>query len=162
MPQEVWEVEGRPADRNLKPPATVNSTASAFDFLNLDDVKPSKDVADGTLKATAEFLATDGLIMKSRLVEKGDASWAILEASTTAEAAQPIKDEAVALNKKLGGWGYKLPEYKQNFLSRKFDDLVEPSRVTEKKEEPPKADVPAKTEEPAKQEEEPKTESKGG
>ena len=168
MPQEVWEVEGRPADRNLKPPATVNSTASAFDFLNLDDVKPSKDVADGTLKATAEFLATDGLIMKSRLVDKGDASWAILEASTTAEAAQPIKDEAVALNKKLGGWAYKLPEYKQNFLSRKFDDLVEPVRVTEKKEEPPKMDappkveVPAKTEEPAKQEEEPKTESKGG
>ena len=131
-------------------------------------MKPSKDVADGTLKAAAEFLATDGLIMKSRLVEKGDASWAILEASTTAEAAQPIKDEAAALNKKLGGWAYKLPEYKQNFLSRKFDDLVEPMRAAEKKEEPPKmeappkVEAPAKTEEPAKPDEEPKTESKGG
>ena len=136
MPQEVWDVEGRPGDRALKPPATVNSTASAFDFLNLDDVKPAKDVADGTLKASAEFLATDGLIMRSRLIEKGDANWAILEAAATDEAAQPIKDEAAALNKKLGGWGYKLPEYKQNFLSRKFDDLVE--AVQPKKEEAPK------------------------
>ena len=136
MPQEVWDVEGRPADRALRPPATVNSTASAFDFMNLDDVKPSKEVEDGTLKASAEFLATDGLIMKSRLLEKPDGNWAIMEASTTPEAAQGIKDEAVALNKKLGGWAYKLPEYKQNFLSRKFDDLVEAPQP--KKEEPPK------------------------
>lgn len=143
-PPEIWEVEGRPTERNLKPPATVSSTASAYNFLNLDDVRPAKEVEDGTPKASSEFVAFDGLIMRSKMVEKGDATWTMFEASTTPDAIQAIKLEAAELNKKLAGWAYKLPEYKQNFLSRKFDDLVEPVRNTEKKEE------------------EPKTESKGG
>jgi hypothetical protein len=134
-PPEIWEVEGRPADRNLKPPATVSSTASAYNFLNLDDVRPAKEVADGTAKASSEFLAFDGLILRSRMVEKDDVTWTMFEAATTPEAAKEIKDEAEALNKKWAGWAYKLPEYKQNFLSRKFDDLVEPVRGTEKKDE---------------------------
>jgi hypothetical protein len=148
MLQEQWEVEGRPAERALKPPATVNSTASAYNFLSLDDVKPAKEVEDGTAKAQSEFVAEDGLIMRSRMVEKGDTVWTMFEAATTPAAAQEIKDEATALNKKVVGWAYKLPEYKQNFLSRKFDDLVEPVRNTEKNED--------------KKDEEPKTESKGG
>ncbi|MSP47807.1 MAG: DUF4340 domain-containing protein [Alphaproteobacteria bacterium] len=135
-PPDLWDVEGRPADRNLKPPATVGSTASAYSFLNLDDVSPAKEVEDGTAKASSEFLALDGLILRSRMVEKGDAVWTIFEAATTAEATQPVKDEAAELNKKLSGWAYKLPEYKQNFLSRKFDDLVEAPR----KEEAPKTE----------------------
>ena len=138
--QEQWEVEGRPADRALRPPATVNSTASAYNYLKLDDVRPAKEVEDGTPKATSEFLADDGLIMRSRMVEKGDATWTLFEAATTPEAAEAIKTEAAELNKKFAGWAYKLPEYKQNFLSRKFDDLVEPVRNTEKKDEEPKTD----------------------
>lgn len=123
--QENWEVEGRPSDRALKPPATVNSTSSAFDFFNLDDVRPAKEVEDGKPIASSEFVAFDGLIMKARLVDKDGTPWTMIEATTTAEAAAPIKEEAAALQKKLAGWAYKLPEYKQNFLSRKFDDLVE-------------------------------------
>jgi hypothetical protein len=123
--QENWEVEGRPTDRALKPPATVNSTSSAFDFFNLDDVRPAKEVEDGKPIASSEFVAFDGLIMKARLVDKDGTPWTMIEATTTAEAAAPIKEEAAALQKKLAGWAYKLPEYKQNFLSRKFDDLVE-------------------------------------
>jgi hypothetical protein len=148
-PPEIWEVEGRPSDRNLRPPATVTSTASAYNFLSLDDVRPAKEVEDGTPKTSSEFVAFDGLILRSKMVEKGDATWTMFEASTTPEAIQAIKLEAEELNKKWKGWAYKLPEYKQNFLSRKFDDLVEPVRQTEKKEE-------------EKKEEEPKTEPKGG
>ena len=87
--------------------------------------------------------------MRSRMVESGDAVWTMFEAAATPEAKDEIKTEAADLNKKLAGWAYKLPEYKQNFLSRKFDDLVEPVRSTEKKPE-------------EKKDEEPKTESKGG
>jgi len=144
-PPEIWEVEGRPTDRNLRPPATVTSTASAFNFLSLDDVRPAKEVEDGTPKADAEFVAFDGLVLRSKMVEKDGTAWTMFEASTTPEAIQAIKLEAEELNKKWKGWAYKLPEYKQNFLSRKFDDLVEPVRTPEKKEG-----------------EEPKTESKGG
>jgi hypothetical protein len=139
-PPEIWEVEGRPTERALRPPATVSSTASAYNFLNLDDVRPAKEVEDGAPKATTEFVAFDGLVMKSKMVEKGDTVWTMFEASTTPDAIQAIKLEAAELNKKLAGWAYKLPEYKQNFLSRKFDDLVEPVRNTEKKEEEPKAE----------------------
>jgi hypothetical protein len=137
-PPEIWEVEGRPTERNLRPPATVTSTASAYNFLSLDDVKPAREVEDGTPKTSSEFVAFDGLVLRSKMVEKGDTTWTMFEASTTAEAIQAIKLEAEELNKKWKGWAYKLPEYKQNFLSRKFDDLVEP--VREKKEEEPKAE----------------------
>ncbi|MBI1779534.1 MAG: DUF4340 domain-containing protein [Proteobacteria bacterium] len=131
--QQNYDVDGLPEGRQIKPPGVVNATASAFEFLNLDDVTPAGQLTDTTPVATSVFESFDGLAMNAVLSEKDGAFWATFsaEARPGADGAAPAdtaKDEAAALNEKLRPWAYKLPEWKANFFKRKMDDLIEAAK----------------------------------
>jgi hypothetical protein len=138
--QQNYDVLNSPDGRKAMPPGQVNSVASAFDFLNLDDVKPAKDLGETSPGATAEFKAFDGLVVRSKMLAKDGTNWTVFEAAIgeTADGApiaDSVKEEADKLNAKWSGWAYRLPEYKQNFLSRKIEDLIEPRPKEERKDD---------------------------
>jgi hypothetical protein len=131
--QQNYDVDGKPENRQIKPPGTVNATASAFEFLNLDDVMPAGGLTDAKPVANSEFVAFDGLVMTASLAEKDGAFWATFKAEARAPKegetpADTVKDEAKSLNEKVEPWVYKLPEWKANFFKRKLDDLIEPAK----------------------------------
>ena len=73
--------------------------------------------------------------MDVKLVELNDGNefWAELSARTSAEASEAVKQEAAAINAKLGQWTYQLPAHKYRYMSRKHSDVLKDPKKDKKK-----------------------------
>jgi hypothetical protein len=109
--------EGKTADADA-----VNRLASVFAGLTFDDVRKDALPADATPKATAEVATFDGLTTRAALFEVGGKVWARLTATGT--AGSEAEKQAKAINDRVAGWLYKLPDYKLPMLQPKIDDLL--------------------------------------
>jgi Domain of unknown function (DUF4340) len=109
--------EGKTAD-----PDAVNRLAAVFAGLTFDDVRKDALPADATPKATAEVATFDGLTARAALFDVGGTVWARLTATGT--AGSDAEKQAKAINDRVAGWLYKLPDYKIPMLQPKIDDLL--------------------------------------
>jgi hypothetical protein len=118
-------VENAPADAKFKSETAPGEPATAFEALDLDDVKPAAEmpVPDKDL-VTAEYTTFDGLTVNVRLFERDKASWIAVSAT----GSGPAEAEAKQIDDKLSHWIYAIPSYKANMLKTKLADLLEPPK----------------------------------
>jgi Domain of unknown function (DUF4340) len=109
--------EGRSAD-----PEAVQRLTQAFASVTLDDVRADKDTDKAVKAGTAEAATFDGLTLKAELLALDGGTWLRLAASAAeGSAAAP---EAKAINDRVAGWLYKLPQYKAGLLQPKIDGYL--------------------------------------
>jgi hypothetical protein len=118
--QTDFSVLDIPADRELSYATVANGIGGALASLELEAVRPRIDAPATT---TTGFLTWDGLTVTAEIVADGDESWIGFSAATS-DVESTATDEIAAINQRLGGWQYRLPDHKKNLLVRRWDDLL--------------------------------------
>lgn len=135
------ELAGVPEDRKIKSSFDVNLLASAFEGLDLDDVRKADGLDFDAARERAEYRTFDGLVLRVDFVQERDLRWARVTASfeapavpvdpgahpnarlQTAEAAAKQAEEIAA---RARGWAFRFPDFKIEQMTRRVADLVEP------------------------------------
>ena len=135
-----FSIEGLPSDAVLADDAKsrTGDMGSALSRLDMMDVvKVSEMDFSGDDVARAEVRTFDGLVIRASIVQRGDWAWGRFEAATEepspaaaagTSAAETAK-EAAAINERLGGWAYKLPDNKGRHLRTRLADLLKKKEV---------------------------------
>lgn len=135
-PDEDFQLSELPKGRKLKSYGGVDSLAASLTYLAFDDVRPTAAMADTATRTT--LTTFDGLTVTVTM----DGGWAHFSASyddsiatAAGEAVMPkapsdVEAEVADINARLGGWDYKLPDYKLKDLGPALDDLLEPTANT--------------------------------
>ncbi|MBI3708109.1 MAG: DUF4340 domain-containing protein, partial [Proteobacteria bacterium] len=129
-----------PEGRKAKSSYDANSVGTAFDSLELDDVRPAADLAFPTEGAMAEMESFDGFVLRAVWAEKDGQNWVRLvaryqepakmpEASDSASAklksADDVRKEVAVFNGRHGAWAYRIPDYRLDYMKKKMNDLLE-------------------------------------
>ena len=121
--QGEFEFAAIPDGRELTYPGIGNSIASSLKNLQLEGVRKAVDLpADATL-----VLRTfDGLSVTVASSKVEDESWITVaaEASTEETGESDATEAADAINARVSGWQYLIPEFKANQLARRWDDVL--------------------------------------
>ncbi len=151
-----FRVPDLPDGRELSYPTVANSVGGALNDLKLEDVRRAEA---GEPTSTAELETFDGLRIVVETTEVDGDTWIALDAAvadsppsqtaseeTAGEAAtEPSADAdaaqgevppdpaaaAAAINERLRGWQFKIPSYKANQLTRRWDDILKADTDTE-------------------------------
>lgn len=110
--QTDFSVLDIPAGRELSYATVANGIAGVLGKLQLSDVRRRVAAPAAT---TVEFDTWDELRISAEIVTDDEDTWV----SFTATGG-----DAEAINARLGGWQYQLPEHKTNLLTRRWDDLL--------------------------------------
>ena len=110
--QTDFSVLDIPSTRELSYATVANGIAAALGKLQLSDVRARVAAPAAT---SVEFDTWDELSVSAELVTEDELTWV----SFTATGG-----EAEAINARLGGWQYQLPEHKKSLLTRRWDDLL--------------------------------------
>jgi hypothetical protein len=133
-----------PADRKVKSNWEVNGVAGSFERLELDDVRPAAEITIPANAPTTTLETFDGLKLIAQFTKIDDTTWVKIGVSANPpeklpEGGKDLKDadalraEVEAINKKLGNWVYKMPNYAFEAMRRKIEDLLEQPPAEEKK-----------------------------
>lgn len=140
--QPNYALEGLGEDETMKPSYEVNSVATTFAELELDDVQKleeGKEYPEPQLTATMETF--DGLVVSMAILELDGKRLARLnaerqpvevvdsESETEAkpdDSAKSPADEAAALNERWQGWLFEVAEYQLDAIAKRRSDLLEP------------------------------------
>ena len=159
-----YTLDALPKGHKVKSQLTVNSLATALEYLRFDDVAPRADLKLPVDHAVTTLRTFDGLvaIVESAIVK--DKTWASVEFSFDPEAAKKaaantgkaasgdgkaganaegrtkppppsVADEVKALSEKTAHWAYVLPSYKGELLTKTVAALT----TKEGKNKPPSA-----------------------
>ena len=139
--QPDFTVTPIPKGRLLTSASAADSIASSLSALTLDDVQKAASSAPAKL-AHAVFRTFDGLEVDVAGRKDGTRALITVAARGTAKEAEA---EAQALNKRLGGWEFEIPDYKYGAIFRTLEDLLQP-----KPEKPVKKAAAKKSEEAKK------------
>ncbi|MBS0579079.1 MAG: DUF4340 domain-containing protein [Proteobacteria bacterium] len=118
--QNDFTVAPLPKGRELSSPGAADSLAAALSALSLDDV--SKAAAAPPPSAHAVFRTFDGLEVTVSGRKEGSRALISLAAQGSGSAAA----DAQQLNAKLGGWEFRVPDYKYAAIFTSLDDLLKP------------------------------------
>ncbi len=140
-----------PEGRELNYPSIGNGIAGALGGLTLEEVRPASDAEPAT---TAVFTTKDGLEVTVRVIDtlvepaepgpeaeeeapagaaaEGETApaepeiehWLGLSAKASSDEA---KERADAINARVEGWEYRVPAYKAELLTKRWDDLLKPA-----------------------------------
>ena len=111
----------------------IDDMASALSRLKLMDVvKASEMDFSGDDVARAEVRTFNGLVIRASIVQRGEWAWGRFEAATdepsavaaAGASAEDIAKEAAAINGRLGGWAYKLPDNKGRHMRTRLAELM--------------------------------------
>jgi hypothetical protein len=130
-----FTIEDLPSDAVLADDAKskTDDMVSALSGMDMMDVaKASEMDFSGDDVARAEVRTFDGLVIRASIIQRGEWAWARFEAdaqepSTTAApgtSAEKTAKEAAAINERVGGWAYKLPDNKGRHLRTRLADLM--------------------------------------
>ncbi|HEX4618442.1 MAG TPA: DUF4340 domain-containing protein [Steroidobacteraceae bacterium] len=111
-----------PKGRLLTSAGAADSIAASLSALTLDDVQKSAAPADARAARTV-FRTFDGLEIEVTGRKDGARSLITLAARATGKDAEA---EAHALNTRLAGWEFEIPEYKYGAIFRTLEDLLQP------------------------------------
>lgn len=124
----------------------VNQAATAFERLELDDVRPIPASVDA--RQHAEIATFDGLVARADIVELDGRAWVKVSARFEAPAAAPSEEETregklksadevrkdvEAVNARAASWLYRLPDWKTDNLRKKTADLTEEEKKDDSK-----------------------------
>jgi len=126
-----------PQDRELKYATVGNGVAGALGNLVLDDVRVATAAAP---ESSAVIQTWNGLQITVLINTDDESSWlsfsaaasvdqaaAPADSSTTSqEDAATVEEEVTTLNKRLGGWQFKIPDYKKDLLTKHWEDILKP------------------------------------
>lgn len=118
--QTDFSVQDIPTGRELSYATVANGIGGALAGLKLESVRPEVAAPATT---TTNFLTWDGLAITAEIVADGDESWIRFSAATS-DAESTVTDEVAAINRRLAGWQYQLPDYKKDLLVRHWNDLL--------------------------------------
>lgn len=119
--QTDFSVTGVPKGRQLTGPGAADSIAAALADLTLEDVQKSAMPPDARV-SRAVFRTFDGLEVTVTGRKDGTRSLIALSARGTAPATEA---EAQALNTRLGGWEFEIPDYKYGTIFRPLEELLQ-------------------------------------
>jgi len=119
--QADFTVSPLPKGRQLTGASAADSIAAALSGLTLEDVARSAAPADPKAPHTV-FRTFDGL--EVAVAGRKDGARALITLSAHATAPE-VQAEADALNKRLGGWEFEIPDYKYGVIFRPLEDLLQ-------------------------------------
>jgi hypothetical protein len=137
---ENFKLQDIPEGKEIKSDWTVNTLGGALAALSLESVAPDDDF-DWNDAIRFRLLTADGLLLESELlaVEADETTegeyWIRLQAglyTTAFESQVGAVDDATgtsaraeAINKRVKGWAYRIPEYTFDLMTRRKDDLLQ-------------------------------------
>lgn len=120
--QPDFSVAPLPKGRLLTSAGAADPIAASLAALTLDDVQKAGAAADAKA-ARAVFRTFDGLEVE--VTGRKDGARALIGLAARA-AAKDAEAEAHALNTRLGGWEFEIPEYKYGAIFRSLEELLQP------------------------------------
>jgi hypothetical protein len=136
---ENFSLQNIPEGREIKSEWSVNSLGNVLQDLELDAVVPRESLEwNGAVRLY--LLTADGLVIEASVIEKageGDDSefWIQLEAQLYTTAVETAPEEvsgdgetrarAEAINDRVRGWAYRIPQYKYNGMMQRMEDLLQ-------------------------------------
>ncbi|HEY7610424.1 MAG TPA: DUF4340 domain-containing protein [Alphaproteobacteria bacterium] len=145
-----YKIKNLPAGRKPKEARTISYVAESLDNVNLDDVKKAGDVDfEKSGIGVGTWRSFDGLVIKVRMAEVEKKFWVALTAEVDEAAllkekpkadsklkdADAVRKEAAEINSRVRAWAYHLPTTSSRFMTYKIDDVSEPEKKDEKKED---------------------------
>jgi hypothetical protein len=109
--------EGKSAD-----PDAVKRLTQVFAAVSLDDVRADKDTDKAVKAGTAEAGTFDGLTLKAELLAMDGGTWLRLKALAADGSAAAA--DAKAINDRVAGWLFKLPQFKVGLLQPRIDEFL--------------------------------------
>jgi hypothetical protein len=131
--QPDFTVAPLPKGRLLTSAGAADSIAASLGALTLEDVQKAAAPADAR-RARAVFRTFDGLELELAGRKDGTRPLITLIARSTAKDAEA---EAQALNTRLGGWEFEIPDYKYGAIFRTLEDLLQPKPEKPAAKKPP-------------------------
>lgn len=140
---ENFELQAIPEGSEPKSDWTVNSLAGGLSSLQLEAVAPVADI-DWAGSMHYRLVTADGLDLEAELVAlasaegEDDQHWLRLEAgiyttrldSGIAGDGSETRERAEKINRRTGGWAYRIPRYKYDSLAKRMDDLVQKAEAS--------------------------------
>jgi len=141
---ENFTLEAIPEGQEIKSDWTINSLANNLASLSLESVVP-EDTIDWTGAVQFRLLTASGLQAEAELVamaigngeESSAEHWIRLQAgiyNTAVESGvEPAADDsnpsarAGEINGRVGGWAYRIPQYKFDSMTKRREDLLQTS-----------------------------------
>ena len=132
---ERFNIEGLPSDAVLADDAKSKTDDMGSALLRLDMlgvVKASEIDFSGDDVARAEVRTFDGLVVRASIIQRGEWAWGRFEAATeepspaaaAGTSAEETAKEAAAINARVGGWAYQLPDNKGRHLRTRLTELM--------------------------------------
>ncbi len=132
---ERFSIEDLPSDAVLADDAKkkTDDMVSALSRLDMMDVVKASEVDfSGDDVTRAEVRTFDGLVVRALIVQRGEWAWGRFEATTeepspaaaTGTSAEKTAKEAAAINARVGGWAYQLPDNKGKHLRTRLANLM--------------------------------------
>lgn len=113
-----FEVTNIPQGRELSYATVTNSITGVLSSLTLDDVRTATEMSAESVITTFETF--DGTRVTVQTEMSDDESWISLHATPVAEDV----DSVAEINARVEGWQFRIPEYKANQLTRRWDDIL--------------------------------------
>jgi len=119
-----------PDGKKVKAGETADAIARAYGIIDLEDVRKAVPLPADAKPRTAKLETTDGLTVTYELVKDNNDVWVTLKATSTADTA---KEEAERINKRVGGWQFKLADFAGGQLLRTRAEIYEDAKKDEEK-----------------------------
>ncbi|WP_439816077.1 DUF4340 domain-containing protein [Zavarzinia sp. CC-PAN008] len=144
---DMFQLEGLPAGKELKDPGAANGLGTLIQLLNFEDVRKAEGIDFAKDPLVNTFLTFDGAVVTATTVEVDGRSWTRFDVtfdqaqSDTAKGlpsvpapdgtslilpADKVKAQVDAWNAAVTGWAFELPGYKLTVMRNTVDDLVQP------------------------------------
>lgn len=113
-----------PPSRELASATAADGVATAVTDLTFDDVKPARDIDfSGAVRTVTRTF--DGMSVTADVVKIDTGYWAQFGAMST--VADPATGRAArAINARVSGWAYKLPDYKGAAFMTTLESMLKP------------------------------------
>ncbi len=143
-----YRVADIPDGRELRYASIVNAVAGVLNGLSLEDVRAA---GEGEHDVETVFRSADGLVVTARRHEIDGVSWFAFDAEAASappadevaaeddggdapdapaaddsEDTVPAAERAATINAAVDGWLFRLPTYKRDQLTRRWEDLLKP------------------------------------
>jgi len=118
--QTDFDVADIPDGHELKRATIGNGVGRALSGLELDDVRAASELV---IETTARFETWDGLVVTAELGTADADMWVAFSAQAPGEEDAAVEASS-AINERLAGWQYRLPQSRADNLQTTWDDLL--------------------------------------
>lgn len=119
--QTDFAVQDIPEGRELSYATVGNGIAGALGKLALEDVRAHIDAPS---TSTVVFNTWDGLRVSAQVVSDDETSWISFSAELAGGESDDARAQVSAINERVSGWAYQLPDHKKNLLIRRWEDIL--------------------------------------